>query len=142
MDSIPRFIFPLTEKDLSHYSFDTPPLIPLLRNIEIQTKYDTFKSNPDNVKTFIDTIKEKLHSKKNKYYICKNDFPYYTVSAICHYVLWISNDLKLDKIKINTLIKAHFDIKQYELITYWINIEENRSIHSLKHIHLFVKQLN
>jgi|TARA_B110000967_G_C18771286_1_gene503207 hypothetical protein len=135
-------VFPLTEKELSNYSIDTPPLIPLHRNIEIQTKYDTFRSNPENLQTFIDTIKENIKSNKNKYYMCKNDFPYYTINSISHYVLWVDNDLKLDKVIINTLIKEHFDIKQYELITYWINIEENRSIHSLNHIQLFVKKLN
>jgi hypothetical protein len=142
MDSCTRFVFPLNEKDLSHYSIDTPPLIPLHRNIEIQAKYDTFRLNPENSQTFIDTIKDHIQSNKTKYYICKNDFPYYTTHSICHYVLWMSNDLKLDKIKINTLIKEQFDIKHYDLITYWKNIEANRSIHSLNHIHLFVKQLN
>tara|TARA_B100000902_G_C27005899_1_gene762206 strand:+ start:109 stop:588 length:480 start_codon:yes stop_codon:yes gene_type:complete len=143
-----------------------PPTIMLLRKIDVQKKYINFKKiikeNNNNIKNYI--LTNFFKNNENIIFI-KNNFPYDVELNIYHYILWFnSNSIHLDEIdKLDKLdknnyeknilkyIKYFFDNKKindttinnyifsnYEFI-FFENIKENKSINSIKHIHVFFK---
>ena len=144
-----------------------PPTIMLPREIDIQKKYDNFKkiiknNNNNNIKNYI--LTNFFKNNENIIFI-KNNFPYDVESNIYHYVLWFNSNYcylnklnNLDKLNKNNYeknilenIKYFFDTKKindttidnyifsnYEFI-FFENIKENKSINSIKHIHVFFK---
>ena len=104
------------------------------RNIDTQYAYNIYKFNS---KYFNIDIKQKLFIKTQPYTILKNQFPYYWKNAK-HYILWINpiyeNFYNLKRII--DIIKSIFINKQ---IKFWENDVINRSILSVRHIHIIEK---
>ena len=128
-------------------------------------KYDNFKkiikNNNNNIKNYI--LTNFFKNNENIIFI-KNNFPYDVESNIYHYVLWfnsnycylneLNNQINLIKIIMKKYIRTYkifFDTKKindttinnyifsnYEFI-FFENIKENKSINSIKHIHVFFK---
>ena len=119
----------LTCADLKQYSMSCPPDYPLCRSARIQEKYDTFISNPENKKKFIEKITKMVNS--STYYFTENNFPYHTVRGIEHWVCWYKRDHDVDFI-IDCLKE------QYDIVTYWKNLPNNRSIQEINHLHVFI----
>ena len=122
----------LTRTILKKFNNSNPPLIPLKRSCLVQEKYDnTIKLNQNNKIDFISKINIELLNKD--YYLMKNDFPYELDEGICHMLCWYNNENSfkfIDEIS-----------KRYNIITWWKNHLNNRSIKEISHIHIFVDKL-
>ena len=104
------------------------------RHIDEVIGYNIYKANAKFFKLKIDI---KLFDKHTPFLLVKNKFPYYLNNAI-HYVLWINpkyNNLFDDKL-INKIVTMRMKDKNH---IYFENIENNKSIKTIKHYHIFIK---
>lgn len=118
----------LTCQTLKQFSMEKPPEIMLGRAPEVQIAYETF-SKKKGRGDFVTTMKKILEGKE--FYFVKNDFPYHTVKGIEHWVCWYMDDKDPEKI-IRELKHTN------DVITYWKNLPQNRSIQEISHIHVFI----
>ena len=118
----------LTCQTLKQFSMEKPPEIMLGRAPEVQLAYETF-SKKRGRGDFVTTMKKILEGKE--FYFVKNDFPYHTVKGIEHWVCWYMDDKDPEKI-IRELKHTN------DVITYWKNLPQNRSIQEISHIHVFI----
>lgn len=118
----------LTCQTLKQFSMEKPPEIMLGRAPEVQLAYETF-SKKKGRGDFVTTMKKILEGKE--FYFVKNDFPYHTVKGIEHWVCWYMDDKDPEKI-IRELKHTN------DVITYWKNLPQNRSIQEISHIHVFI----
>ena len=104
------------------------------RHIEVESKYNMFKSNATYFKT---DISSKLFSKYQPYSIRKNNFPYFWEDAE-HYVIWINPTYEklYNNEKIIKIINYHFFNNK---IKFWENQANNRSVPNIKHLHIIVE---
>tara|TARA_B100001758_G_C18096424_1_gene446109 strand:+ start:242 stop:631 length:390 start_codon:yes stop_codon:yes gene_type:complete len=104
------------------------------RHIEVEEKYNLYKSNSKFLKT---RIKDKLFSQYQPYNIIKNLYPYNWKNAI-HYIMWINPkyDNFYDNKRIVDILNIKFKGKNIKI---WENEYINRSIPSIKHFHLILK---
>ena len=117
----------LTKTQLRCYNSHNPPKQTLERSKETQDKYEEFMKNPQNSKTFIKIVKQKLRNKS--YHLVNNDFPYCVEDKIKHMVCWY-------KIYSEDIMKEIS--KKYKVITFWENLSENKSVTEVNHIHIFI----
>ena len=118
----------LTCQTLKQFSMEKPPEIMLGRAPEVQLAYETF-SKKKGRGDFVTTMKKILEGKE--FYFVKNDFPYHTVKGIEHWVCWYMDDKDPEQI-IRELKHTN------DVITYWKNLPQNRSIQEISHIHVFI----
>lgn len=114
------------------------PLINIKRKKEIEEKYlihkNKLKDKNINIEDYLDNL---LFKNDFKYIITENDFPYNLKNGIEHKLLWINpnyNNLFNDKL-INKIISMLMIGKTY---IYFENIDNNKSIKSIKHYHIFI----
>ena len=119
----------LTCQTLRKFSMEKPPEIMLGRAPDVQIAYEKFSKQKTNRGSFVETMKRNLEG--TEYLFVKNDFPYHTVSGIEHWVCWYMDDK--DPKKIINELKSKVNI-----ITCWKNLAQNRSIHEISHIHVFI----
>lgn len=117
---------------------NNPPSINIKRKKEIEEKYVLHKKKLKDKNINIEDYLDNLLFKNNfKYIITKNDFPYNLENNIEHKLLWINpNYINLfnDKL-INEIINMRMRGKTY---VYFENIDNNKSIKSIRHYHIFV----
>jgi len=132
--------------DNNTYSWDfikqfhnNSPLINIKRKKEIEEKYllhkKKLKEKNINIEDYLNNL---LFKNDFKYVITNNDFPYNIEEDVQHKILWINpkyNDLFDDKL-INKIITMRMKDKNY---IYFENIETNKSIKTIKHYHIFIK---
>lgn len=105
-----------------------PPTIHLPRTKAMQEKYDEVMSkNKDRA----DDLRKKLFPNNEKWTLSDNIFPYDFRDKTKHMVAWFSEDY-VDYSVIQEAL-SDFDIVFYE------NFKNNRSIHSIRHVHVFIK---
>ena len=117
---------------------NNPPSINIKRKKEIEEKYVLHKKKLKDKNINIEDYLDNLLFKNNfKYIITKNDFPYNLENNIEHKLLWINpNYINLfnDKL-INEIINMRMRGKTY---VYFENIDNNKSIKSIRHYHIFI----
>ena len=113
---------------LSRFNYEHPPTKPMPRTREVIKAYQEYM-NTSGPKVFQDDLKTKLQ--KNKYYFCKNNFPYDVESPIQHSCLWYSG-----KTSKRSVIKFLED-NNIEYITFFENLSHLKSVKDISHFHVF-----
>jgi hypothetical protein len=135
---------PLSWEDLDAYANDKDlNHIKLHRTTEIEEKYvlhtKMVKEMYGNIDTYI--LKEVI--KNNEILLIDNAFPYSVQPGIKHKLLWISPSSKtpIDNIvDAQNYIETHLWIYADNPVIIFVNCENNKSVKSIAHFHVFVKE--
>ena len=120
-----------------------PPTDKITRNINIQQEYDKFmKYIKDNNININDYIHKNFLNGINVNFV-ENTFPYDIEDNCYHYIIWfdnqyfknLTNSVNENKI-INNIVRSKFKDNEY---IYFENLSGNKSIDSIKHFHVFIK---
>lgn len=155
-------------EDLTRFNFFYPPFkYDVGRCLSVEKKYEEYKnyldSNSINIndeikKTYIlglglgVSVGEEIlcrgiidkignDSRRIKYTLAKNSFPYYCDGNIVHILLWLEEMLDYESIK-NIILDKLFDgnLKlMEEKCVFFRNRQELISIDNIPHIHIFIK---
>ena len=115
------------------------PSIQINRTKEIENKYIEHKSFLFKKNISIhDYIIKKYFSENSEFKLVNNEFPYDVEINVEHKLLWFNPNINymIDEKYINTLLNELLFDKNY---IYFENIDSNKSIKSIRHIHVFVK---
>lgn len=114
------------------------PLINIKRKKQMEEKYILHKKNlKDKNINIEDYLQNSLFKNNFKYILTENDFPYNLKNGIEHKLLWINpnyNNLFNDEL-ITKIISMRMRGKTY---IYFENNDNNKSIKSIKHYHIFI----
>lgn len=137
---------------LKQFNFSNPPTICLGRSSRIMEKYKAHKKELDRDKIDINNyINSKYFSEENtKYYIDKNQFPYYCDDNIEHYVMWInfkSKDGKNFKKEYQPGFRKYIckemfdeDVEKMDAnCIYFQNFTSLQSIKGVPHLQIFIR---
>lgn len=116
------------------------PSIQINRTKEIENKYNEHKLLLLKNKISIhDYIFKKYFNENCEYKFVNNEFPYNVDSNIEHILLWFNPNIKfkIDTEYIDNLLNELLFDKNY---IYFENKDSNKSIKSIKHIHVFIKK--
>ena len=116
------------------------PSIQINRSKEIENKYLEHKLLLIKNKISIhDYIIKKYFEDDCEYKFVNNEFPYHVENNIEHKLLWFNPNINylIDEKYINTLLNKLLFDKNY---IYFENIDSNKSIKSIRHIHVFVNK--
>lgn len=116
------------------------PSIQINRTKEIENKYNEHKLLLLKNKISIhDYILKKYFNENCEYKFVNNEFPYNVDSNIEHILLWFNPNIKfkIDTEYIDNLLNELLFDKNY---IYFENKDSNKSIKSIKHIHVFIKK--
>lgn len=141
----------LTWEYLLHFD-NNPPTFPFPRDLNVQNQYEIFKNKLLIQKKTISNNIISLYFNDDdiEYRICDNDFPYKTVPGIKHILIWFNPKNKLNELLPNTfndgnhkryvqyLLNDFDEYKDKEFIM-WENLPTNKSVHDIRHIHIFIK---
>lgn len=114
------------------------PSIQIKRTNEVESKYIQHKSllikNKINIH---DYIVKNYFEDDCKYKFVNNEFPYNVESNIEHKLLWFNPNInyQINDEYINNLLNELLFDKNY---IYFENIDSNKSIKSIRHIHVFI----
>lgn len=136
---------PITWEQIKKYHKNAPSIV-LPREHHIIEKYQIhadmlFKKGID-LKDYI--YNQLFEGKDIKYCLELNNYPYWCY-GLKHYLLWFNpkyNNLlptDLNKVNpdiVNNIVKTKYPNNQY---IYYENLENNKSIPSIKHLHIFIK---
>lgn len=115
------------------------PLITIGRTKNIENKYLEHKLELKNKNINLDNyITSKYFKDNQKYVFVENQFPYNVDKNITHYLLWFNpnnNNYGITEKEIEEILNEILVGKTY---IYFENMEHNKSIKSIKHIHVFV----
>jgi hypothetical protein len=116
------------------------PSIQINRSKGIENKYLEHKLLLIKNKISIhDYIIKKYFEDDCEYKFVNNEFPYHVENNIEHKLLWFNPNINyiIDEKYINTLLNKLLFDKNY---IYFENIDSNKSIKSIRHIHVFVNK--
>tara|TARA_Y100000114_G_C11676822_1_gene286625 strand:- start:337 stop:681 length:345 start_codon:yes stop_codon:yes gene_type:complete len=102
-----------------------PPNNQLYRRYDIQRAYEKDKLTENQ-------LRKKLFYRDEVWVITKNKFPYHFVDDTQHYVIWFKNEINYNLIE--------FLLRDYEDVVYFENKSENKSIKSIPHVHIFLRE--
>lgn len=122
-------------KDIIKYHQNPPQTSIFSRLPETQLKYDNHRKSCGPIK---DHILNKYLYNRLKWNIVDNKFPYHLQENIKHKVLWIYPSIKLNKDKVDTIIKQYTLSHKYNNYIYFQNIGDLRSIPEVPHYHIFI----
>jgi len=125
----------LSRTELQKYNHANPPKKMLPRSKEVEKIYETNIIKGTLQQKFIKRIMNELVN--NDYYFIENNYPYNIEESIQHYVCWIKNDC-LNVERIIEQINEQYGMK---VITYWENLVQNKSIHEIRHVHVFLESM-
>lgn len=143
---------PLSWKEVIQYN-KNPPRVALARKPEIDEKYETHKAHISKNNIKIDEyINSKYFSGDNENKICyfvENSFPYNCDTNIQHYLIWFNPKFNnmlpetLNSSKFDNLVKKEVNknIGFENQYIYFENINELKSVRSIRHIHIFIKSI-
>ena len=120
----------LSATELKKFHFN-PPRFGLKRDPNVQEDYDENMKEKKNLSSFLDNVNRNLDS--NCYYLCDNDYPYWTEKNIKHLVCWYRGPSEKQK-EIYDELNTKFDI-----ISCWKNLSVNCSIKQIHHLHIFIR---
>jgi len=120
----------LSVSELKKFHFN-PPRDGLKRDYKVQGAYDEYIKDKKNLSSFLDNVNRKLDY--DCYYLCVNDYPYWTEKKIKHLICWYRGPLKKTK-EIYDELKTKIDI-----ISCWKNLSVNCSIKQVHHLHIFIR---
>jgi len=101
-----------------------PPTIRFQRHPYIQNLYD-------NDNTTEKELFKKLFKRDELWVMTKNKYPYYFVDDTQHYIIWFRNKINYELVE--------FLLRDYNDVVYYQNIKVNRSINTIPHVHVFIK---
>ena len=104
------------------------------RNLDVEYAYNIYRLNRD---YFGIDIKDKLFSKSQPYNILLNQFPYYWKNSV-HYIFWVNPKYE-NFYNYNRIVEIIINTFKNKTIKYWENDIINRSIPSIRHIHIIQK---
>lgn len=114
---------------LSQFSCVNPPTIVLKRSSTVQCQYEKYLENIDVC------LLSKIFGDENKDIVLRdNDFPYNCEYGIKHRLVWIHPKYNG---KTEELIKYIESIG--DNIIYFENLDSNKSVKSIRHFHVFIK---
>jgi hypothetical protein len=140
---------------LRQFNFSNPPEICLGRSSKVMEKYIEHKNHLDSENIDINNyINSKYFSNNNrKYYIDKNQFPYYCDDNIEHYVMWINFESQ-DGSNFGKEYQSEFrDYICYKMFNndindmnknciYFQNLTAQQSIKGVPHLQIFIRKKN
>lgn len=101
-----------------------PPIEQLYRRQDVQSDYDKYKLSEND-------LKAKLFKRGEIWVMTKNKFPYDFIDDTQHYVIWFRQKINYKLIK--------FLLRDYDDVVYFENHQNNKSILSIPHVHIFLK---
>ena len=103
-----------------------PPLAKLPRNECVEEEYQNAEKQD---------LRAEFFTGKNEWSLTTNKYPYNFTDNTKHYLLWFRDD-KVDY----SLVEELFIVYEIgEEVVFFENLENNRSIKGIRHIHIFVK---
>ena len=113
-------------KDILPYH-KNPPTDQLYRSIDVQREYDKYRLNEDE-----NQLRKRLFSRDEVWVMTKNKYPYHFIDDTQHYVIWFRDKINYKLIE--------FLLRDYEDVVYFENINKNKSINSIPHVHIFLRE--
>lgn len=118
-----------------------PPKTTLPRQECVIGRYNKNMKIIKATKTIQQHLMEKYFSDSETIVLVPNEYPYFTVSDVSHYLLWIHPSVKVStsaKIReiIDTKIQETVECKEY---IYFENNLDNKSIPDIRHFHIFIR---
>ena len=99
----------------------------LKRKKEIEEIYNKNKENKMN---YEENLKQELFKNNSSWVITLNKYPYHFIDNTKHYLFWFKGDINYNLIE--------FCYRDKEIV-YFENIEGCKSIKSINHVHIFIK---
>lgn len=128
-----------------------PPTFQLKRQPHVEFNYSKHKQDLKKIQCSLKNhiFKTQFSNKNNcKYSLSRNPFPYHIDNNILHFILWIHPSFNsyfpynVPSIFIDNIIQTYFTDQKKDIqeFIYFENLDSNKSIPEIRHLHVFILQ--